>query len=536
MYSAMYGGRSGRAKGKQTKSKKNKHKCSLCNTKGHNEEDCPDKEEALARQPSKNSGGAGSGISHKTSRKASKKDEDDKNDNTTLQLVEGFYTRKDVTSSDDPFLYFDAGCDVGATLDTLTALKKSKANTPKSMYGAAMEESASNYGGCVCRQYLKPNRPWNPEGARNVEMMDAEPHIYYVLGLGPRFFLDETQVDDDDDDDDSEDEEDDLEDEDQDEDNTPGIEALTDAIESDDLVLGFCAKLDYTPSVLKLPGYDKRTQLRRFRATCSAALQMDVPLQCRIAPNATADDEEGEDNSKDPYVAVVKDLAKVLLEMSPNDEQKKNPLKVHLVSWSGKSKHMMSLLQAFPDTLYIGMSASVGFTKSALSHECAFDVPLNRLLLETDNIIPTIVATTLGRTAFSHSGHIPYCAAHVAELKKTVDAVDVARVASENTVQLYGRGIALRAQEAAAQAEATLAEANLQREQDAAAAAALEEEEALLYYNGGDPEQPKEYVETRREKKKKKKKRGGQQQQQDGGEDAEANFDDDILASLVDEM
>lgn len=72
-YSASFGGRAGRAKGKTPKKKKSKIKCPLCGKNGHEEADCPraqadseDAEGVGARGGEAAKGGAGSGITHKT--------------------------------------------------------------------------------------------------------------------------------------------------------------------------------------------------------------------------------------------------------------------------------------------------------------------------------------------------------------------------------------------------------------------------------------------------------------------------------------
>jgi hypothetical protein len=167
-----------------------------------------------------------------------------------------------------------------------------------------------------------------------------------------------------------------------------------------------------------------------------------------------------------------------------------SPLKIQLGCWQGKCSHMLLLLKAFPDTLFIGMNASVGFAKSTRAHECAFEVPLNRLILETDapHATPAPVAAALGRAAFCHSGLIPFVAAAIAEHKVgavspvgdagggTISAADVARAASENTARLYGGGVAARAAEAAEAAAAAAAAAEVAR--IALAAALAEEQEA----------------------------------------------------------
>ena len=91
--------------------------------------------------------------------------------------------------------------------------------------------------------------------------------------------------------------------------------------------------------------------------------------------------------------------------------------------------------------MWIGLDASVTFAKASVIHDCAFDLPLSKLVLETGSpeTIPSIVTKAQGRDAFGHSGHLPFVAEAVAVKKKTegLTAENVARAASENTSALY---------------------------------------------------------------------------------------------------
>jgi hypothetical protein len=165
-YSAMYGGRSGRAKGKAPKSKK--LKCILCQAKGHDAATCPQikndddhqkKEQVLKAtlmQPT-----LGFGKTHKTSRKAGtilniamghhNGDTDgptnSENHNHSDNIYDMFRENNeqnhiingnnDVDDGcelkvDEPLVILDGGCDIGATLDhiattmTNSNLKKAK--------------------------------------------------------------------------------------------------------------------------------------------------------------------------------------------------------------------------------------------------------------------------------------------------------------------------------------------------------------------------------------------------------------------------
>jgi hypothetical protein len=462
----MYGGRSGRAKGKAPKGKKSK--CALCDAKGHVAADCPVKD-VLPDVTRANKTGQGHGLTHRTSRKAKKPEDSasqqeqqpggcvvDANAIFDMKLVE-----------QNPFFFFDAGCDVAATLDALAALQGSGKKAVKA-YQSSLAAVKTLYGGCICRQFLKPGKPWQKNAARTQMVLDADPLVFFVVGLGPGFLLGESQREDDgdshcDNDDQTASNSNEMD---------QAVTELLAAAEADDRVVGFCCKLDYSPETLCLPGYDRDTQLRRLRATCAAAIRRAVPIQCRVAPGAAAVDRNSttgassssccEDDSE-AYKQVIKDLAKVLLDMTPPTDETKGSnqeatstttnslLQVHLSCWNGTEAHMMHLLKAFPNTIHIGMNATVGFGKQKVAHDCAFSVPLDRLLLETDAplVIPAPLVSAMGRKAFCHAGCIPFIAAAVAEQKKNcVAAVEVARAAATNTIKLYGRGIAERALEA----------------------------------------------------------------------------------------
>jgi Tat protein secretion system quality control protein TatD with DNase activity len=101
----------------------------------------------------------------------------------------------------------------------------------------------------------------------------------------------------------------------------------------------------------------------------------------------------------------------------------------------------MFLLE-FPLHVWFGMDASVGFAKATHMHECAFEVPMSQLLLETGSpsTIPPMVGQLRGRDAFCHSGMIPLIAKALAAHKGgSHTAEDIARAASINTVVMYTR-------------------------------------------------------------------------------------------------
>ena len=314
-----------------------------------------------------------------------------------------------------------------------------------------------------------------------------------------------------------------------------------------------------------------------------AAIQERVPIQCRILPSASAAAEGGGESEESAYESVFKDLVRVLAEMRSETALRLNDgdgderdvdeegnaaggggggsgggggggLRIHLGCWSGTCDHMLLLLKAFPDTVYIGMNGSVGYAKSTIAHACAFDVPLDRLLLETDAPLatPAPVVSALGRAAYCHSGLVPFVAAAVSEHKKAADvtAVDVARASSENTARLYGKGVAARAAQAAAEAAAATAAAaaKLAEEEAAAAAAAATAEAeadaaAAARLQAAEEEGGQEASGKRKKKKTKKKNRGGpdglpneqdvEKRGGDGGGNADADFDKKYFTSAA---
>ena len=98
-------------------------------------------------------------------------------------------------------------------------------------------------------------------------------------------------------------------------------------------------------------------------------------------------------------------------------------------------------LSAFPDNIFVGFDGSVTFAKATALHECVFDAPLDKMLLETGTprTIPSVVTKALGREAFAHSGLIPFIADAITVQKKTdtLTAEKIARMASENFVNIY---------------------------------------------------------------------------------------------------
>eukprot|EP00978_Attheya_sp_CCMP212_P019960 scaffold56706_cov54-Attheya_sp.AAC.3 len=188
-----------------------------------------------------------------------------------------------------PPVSLDAGCDVmwGRILLDAIAIathaaysSQKKSSTVPNGHGCRGSRGHSLLCGLSVSTMAQTwqNKKWNPTAQRITWMKEADPHIFFVLGLGPAYLPSPShnkQNNDDDDDceDDQEEEEDDMEE---------AVDDLMDAIESDDCVVGVHAKLDYSPELLERPSHDRASQLRRFRATCTAAMESNVPIQCRV--------------------------------------------------------------------------------------------------------------------------------------------------------------------------------------------------------------------------------------------------------------
>ena len=110
--------------------------------------------------------------------------------------------------------------------------------------------------------------------------------------------------------------------------------------------------------------------------------------------------------------------------------------KIHLHCYTGSSAFATRFFQEFPN-LFVGMTAVVTFAKATNIHELAFDVPLEKLLLETDApyFVPSQVADK--RNKFSNPGMAIYTAQRIAEIKG-VALEEVLEAVRKNTTSMYG--------------------------------------------------------------------------------------------------
>jgi len=202
-------------------------------------------------------------------------------------------------------------------------------------------------------------------------------------------------------------------------------------------VAGVFADMDYRPTTLEKKGMGADDQRSRLEATIKVAVEESVPIQIRSGPSPPLTSNEDGGSSTCPYASVIVDLGKILL-----DSIRQYPaLKVHLSCWTGKSEHLTALINAFPDNIFVGFDSTVSFAKASALHECVFDVPLTKVLIETGNprTIPSVATKALGREAFAHSGLVPFIADAISTQKKTklLTAEKIARISSENCIKLY---------------------------------------------------------------------------------------------------
>lgn len=109
--------------------------------------------------------------------------------------------------------------------------------------------------------------------------------------------------------------------------------------------------------------------------------------------------------------------------------------KIHLHCYTGSYDLATKFFNHFPN-LYLGITGIVTFSKASQVHEVVYDVPVERLVLETD--APYLVPSNLGKTMkWSHPGMIPLIAEEVAKIKK-IDMDIVLENSLKNIKDMYG--------------------------------------------------------------------------------------------------
>ena len=427
--------------------RRQKMKCYLCGKAGHVRRECPgisDDGRGMSRY--KGISDVKTAVSKRNHQKGLKQHQQQQssasqfaNHIQVLKLPEGFSNPHQPRSDEEqevidcePFFYYDTGCDIAATLDYFKcgrgkhkiSMKEAIAEYLLLMNHATKE---SNLGGVISRSWLKVGRPWMSPlpGDDSFDMTDI---FYFSVGLHRDFLINDNNLEE-------------------------VTAALLETQESNSRIICFFCDVNYSDDFLKRAGCDKESQLRRLKATFEAAGQSNRVIQLRTLPGAVSLPNIDGDNCGSEDVSSVKErvkgtrYAEMLLGVQSviMEYLTKFPnLKIHWSCWTGLAPHMLSLLQSIPDNLMIGFDGSCSFSKAQDLHECAFEISLNNILLESSTTIPSHVANALGRDAAYHSGTIPFSAEAIAVLKKTVTAAQVASAAATNTVAFYpelmGRG------------------------------------------------------------------------------------------------
>jgi Tat protein secretion system quality control protein TatD with DNase activity len=404
-----------------------KQKCYLCGQSGHVRRECPgipddgrgmsrykgksdkaaEKQKLMERRKKRTSGSGGTSGNY---------------EQTIAELWPDYPEAFQVSvSGTESLVYYDVHCDINASI---TYLRQGR-GMAKISYKAATEEyraalfMSTGLQAMLCRTVLmKPGRPWTNPLPADLRQNDGEDddddddacRVCFVLGLAPTFTLGDAAM------------------------KNEAIESLITTVNSHaTTILGIEACLDYSHEAVQRPGMDEESQVYRLQVAWEAAGRLEIPLQLQLLPGAASLDPEGS--------IAGSEYAKVLLtaqEQLSNAVTAFPNLAIHVVGWCGKANHMIALLQTFPHNIQgIGVDGTVTFAKAKDVHECAFDVPLDRLLIETASVIPSQVNNRLGRSAFFHSGFWPFVAQAIADHKKTVLVRQVVQAVNENALRLY---------------------------------------------------------------------------------------------------
>ena len=394
----------------EAEKRRSKMKCYLCGKTGHVRRECTgiaDDGRGMSRYKGK------SDVQKERQKYVARKGRSgsDSHDETSESLVASLEYPEEFIK-DNGLQYMDAHCDIIETIEYL----RSGRGKSKVSHKEAIEEYLSAIRIAVERSDLiavlsktflsKPNRPWiNPI---SFEVSDVA--VYFVMGLTPTWEVG-NEIDRD-----------------------IAIQSLESAVRDHREVLAIYSSLDTSTESLEKPGLDLCSQVARLQCCCEAASRLDVPLQIHVRPGAASLDPEQKSVAGTDYAKALLELQAVMTTATADHPK----LRIHLVGWSGRSSHMMAMLQAFPENLVaIGLDAAVSFSKAEHLHECAFELPLDHLILETSNIIPSNVANSMGRRAFPQSGWWPFIAESFAKYKRTSSIEQVVSAASENTLKLY---------------------------------------------------------------------------------------------------
>lgn len=150
-------------------------------------------------------------------------------------------------------------------------------------------------------------------------------------------------------------------------------------------------------------GYDKKRQIELFRAQTELANELDLPVivHCRDAAG---------------------DCMSILRSLRPRGI-------MHCFSGSYETaKEVISL------GMYLGFTGAITFKNSKKAQEVVKNIPLDRLLFETDC---PYMAPEPHRGEVCHSGLIVHTAAKAAELKG-IETSEIIKATEENAKRIYG--------------------------------------------------------------------------------------------------
>lgn len=107
--------------------------------------------------------------------------------------------------------------------------------------------------------------------------------------------------------------------------------------------------------------------------------------------------------------------------------------RLHIHCFTSSVKLAKDILEYFPNS-FIGFTGVVTFKSARDIREVVTAVPVNRILLETDG---PFMAPEPFRGKTAHSGHIPYIAKKIAEVKG-IPVEEMLTAARDNTLRMYG--------------------------------------------------------------------------------------------------
>lgn len=187
--------------------------------------------------------------------------------------------------------------------------------------------------------------------------------------------------------------------------NEEAEDALIEALEDPKVIALGEIGLDYS----RRNNCDKELQKNVLRRQLGIGLDHDRPLiiHCREAHD---------------------DCIEILKELVPREHS------IHLHCFTDTWQRASEWLTEFPN-LYIGITNVVTFPTAEDVHDIARNIPIDRLLLETDT--PYFVPRSLS-LRWSHPGLVIHAAAQIAAFREDIELEDLLRTVRNNTYKVYG--------------------------------------------------------------------------------------------------